>query len=160
MEDELDVSTAVATAHAQQWVSLKPTDEPYAAVYAAVTASSALADNIAFKAQRDLGRSTVDGQAVEAVSGALTPIPSVGETSVKGTGTLYVRASAPHLPVKYTEKGTSDKEALTFSMTFSQWGETFAATTPTGAVTYVALGGPTGGGSATTPSGPGPTVLA
>ena len=160
MEDELDVSKSVATAHAQQWISLKSSDEPYAAVYAAVTASSALADNIGFKAQHDLGRSTVDGQDVEAISGALTSIPSAGETGIKGTGTMYVRASAPHLPVKYTETGTSSGQKLTFTMTFSQWRETFAATTPPSAVTYVALGGATGGGSSTTPSGPGPTVLA
>ena len=160
MEVELDVSAAVAKVHAQQWISLKSTDEPYAAVYAAVTASSALADNIAFKAQHDLGRSTVDGQAVEAISGALTPLPSVGETSIKGTGTLYVRTSAPHLPVKFIEQGTTNKQKLSFSMTFSHWGETVAADTPPGAVTYGALGGPTGGGGSSTPTGPGPTVLA
>lgn len=162
MEQELDVSDSVANAHAQQWVSLTQTDLPYASVYAAVTASSALTDNIAFKAQRQVGDATVDGQAVEGVQGPPATQPNLGVTKVTGTVTMYVRSATPHLPVSYRDIGTSDGQSLSFSITFNNWGKRVAVSAPAGAVTYASLGGPTGGngGGSTTPSSPGPTVLA
>ncbi len=160
MEQELDMSTSVATSHSEQWISLAPSDEPYTAVYAAVTASSALADNVAFKAQHNLGDETVDGKAVIAVSGAMKSLPALGETDVKGTATLYVSQATPHLPVAYDERGSTMGVKFDSTMTFSRWHEHVVANTPTGAVTYTSLGGATGGSGTTNPSSPGPTVLA
>ncbi len=160
MEDELDMSVSISTAHSEQWISLAPSDEPYTAVYAAVTASSALADNVAFKAQHNLGDETVRGRAVIGVSGAMKSLPSLGENNVKGTATLYVTQSTPHFPVAYDERGSISGQKFNSTMTFSQWREHVVANTPSGSVTYTSLGGATGGSGTTDPSSPGPTVLA
>jgi hypothetical protein len=75
-----------------------------------------------------------------------------GQTQrAKGTASLYVTATRPHLPVQYTEHGKIDNQASDLVMTFSKWGEAVTVTAPAGAVAYSSLGaGPT----PTTPLGP------
>jgi hypothetical protein len=137
----LGLPAASATAHAGQWISLAAGDAPYAAVYAAVTASSALTDNVTVQPETVLPTSSVDGHRVETVSGAIAPI-TIGGTKVapKGTATLAVRAAAPHLPVRYTERGTEGHGTTRSTVTFSRWGTQVPVSAPAGAVTYASLG--------------------
>lgn len=157
MEENLDVSTAVAQAHANQWISLSPSDAPYASVYAAVNVDEALADNITVKPQQ-LGSITTGGRTLQTVTGAIKPVTIAGQTqSIKGTATLEISPST-HLPVRYTERGTSSGQSTSFTITFSNYGETVSESAPPGAVSYASIGGASGGtgngggGSSTSPS--------
>ncbi len=155
MQENLDVSAAVAQAYAEQWISLSPSDAPYASVYAAVDTHDALYDNIAFKPQRDMGTSTISSRRVRTISGATTPVKIPGEPSlpIKGTATLEVSA-ATHLPVRYSESGTlstnGQSEHSSFTMTFSDFGEEVSESTPPGAVPFPSLGSTGGGGGSST----------
>ncbi|MGA2036921.1 MAG: hypothetical protein ABSH04_04980 [Acidimicrobiales bacterium] len=148
MRENLGVDAAVAQAHAQQWISLSPSDAPYASVYAAVDTHDALSDNITFKPQQ-LGSTTVGGRKLQTVSGAIEPV--TGQTKpVTGTATLEVSA-ASNLPVRYTERGTSDGQSMSVSMTFSGFGEKVSESAPPGALAFSSLGGTGGGSSSTSP---------
>jgi hypothetical protein len=141
MATQLSVSPAVATAHAGQWVSLAPSDRPYSSVYAAVTASSALADNIAFKPQHDLGTSTLGNKAVQSIGGAMTNFSANGQTQrARGIAQFEVAVSKPHVPVRYSEHGTINGQRADFTMSFSQWGERVDVVAPSGAVSFSSLG--------------------
>lgn len=147
MVENLSVPISVAQAHAGQWVSLASGDAPYASVYAAVTTSDALRDNITFTPRTELGTSTLAGQRVIGVRGSMKGIP--GATG-KGTAVLYMSATGRHLPVRYVERGTlkgSDGSAtsLQFSIDFSAWGEPVPVTAPPGALSFASLGTAGGG---------------
>ena len=150
---QLSVPAAQASAYAGRWISLAPSDAPYPQVYAAVTAASAIADNVAFRPQRETGISRLAGRRVVGVTGAMTNITVAGQTQVsKGTATLEVAATKSHLPARYTENGTVDGAHTVFTMTFSHWGRAIAVTAPTGALSYASI--PSGGGGGTSPTGP------
>jgi hypothetical protein len=155
MQENLNVSAAVAQAHAEQWISLSPSDGPYASVYAAVDTHDALYDNIAFKPQRDMGTSTISGRRVRTIGGTAKPLNIPGEPSmpIKGTATLEVSVTT-HLPVRYSESGTmrvnGESERMSFTMTFSDFGEEVSESPPPGAIPFSSFG--TGGGGSTSPS--------
>ena len=150
----LGLSAAVASAHAGQWISLASSDPPYASVYAAVTAPSALADNVTITPQNQSAPTRVDGRRVVTITGPIAKVTIAGQTlAPKGTATLSVRSTAPHLPVRFTENGTEDGERTVSSFTFNRWGANVSVSAPVGAVPFASL--PTGSGTPTTnPSGP------
>ncbi len=155
MELQLGLPTAIATAHAGQWISLAPGDLPYQSVYVAVTTRSAINANIAFAPDRESGTSTRAGYRVLGITGPMVNQVVQGQLlRAKGTANLYVTTSRPHLPVQYTENGTINKTKSSLVMTFSRWGEPVHVTAPKGAITYDSLGV----GNGTTPT-TGPPVL-
>ncbi len=152
----LGLSTVAATAHVDQWISLARTDAPYASVYAAVTATSALSDNVTLTPKAELPDQKIDGRRVQVVTGSIAPVTVAGQTiAPKGTATLAARARSPHLPVRYTERGTQNRQQIVTTVTFSRWGEVVDVTAPLGAVSYASLGV----GSGSVPSSPSGTVL-
>jgi hypothetical protein len=153
----LGLPSSIASAHVGQWISLTRTDAPYASVYAAVTASSALADNITITPRDQLPDTRIDGRSVRIITGAIAPLPGAGGQSQtpKGTATLAVRTGVSHLPVRYTERGTFDKQKSVSAVTFTGWGDAVNVTAPSGAVTYASLGV----GSGSVPQTPTGTVL-
>jgi hypothetical protein len=152
----LGLSSASAAAHAQQWIELAPTDAPYATVYAAVTAPSALADNITIAPDQELAQSTVAGQSVRTITGAITAIRIAGQViKPKGTAFLAVRTGSPHLPVRYTQSGTENGQSSTASVSFSRWGESVSLSAPPHPLSYSSLGV----GSGAQPSSPNGPVL-
>ncbi len=152
----LGLSASAASSHVGQWISLARTDAPYAAVYAAVTASSALTDNITITPKNQLPTARLGGRPVLTITGTIAPIEIGGQSiAPKGTATLAVRATSPHLPVRYTERGTQDRVRTVSTVTFSRWAEAVAITAPTGAVPYASLGV----GAGTVPTTPSGTVL-
>ena len=83
----LGLSATAATAHAGQWISLAVGDAPYASVYAAVTAASALTDNVTVEPETVIPTTTVDGRRVQTVSGPIAPITIGGtEGGPQGNG--------------------------------------------------------------------------
>lgn len=153
MVENLDVSASVAQAHANQWISLSPSDAPYASVYAAVNLNQALTDNISVKPQQ-LGSTTSGGRTLQTVTGAIEPVKIAGSTqSIKGTATLEI-APSTHLPVRYSERGTASGQSTSFTMTFSSYGETVSQSAPPGAVSYASIGGASGGGGAGSSTSP------
>jgi hypothetical protein len=151
----LGIPIGVAEAHAGQWIALVPGEAPYQSVEIAVTTASALDQNITFSARKDLGSARVDGRQTTAIEGPMSPVDG---QPARGTATLYVSTSRHPLPVRYVERGTvgsgSSMSRLSFSITFSQWGEHVGVTAPAGATPFTALG--VSGGA---PPSPGPTIL-
>jgi hypothetical protein len=154
MVENLDLDSSVAEAHANQWISLAPSDSPYASVYAAVTTRDALSANITFKPQH-LTSASAHGQRVQEVGGATTPVTVGGQTqNVKGSATLDVSA-ATHVPIRYTEAGTLRQQNaqgqtqtvnLSITMTFSDFGENVSESAPPNPTSFASLGGTSGGG--------------
>ncbi len=100
MVEQLGLSAGAATAHAGQWISLAPNDPPYQSVYVAVTTRSALNSNIAFAPHQETRTVTRSGYRVLGVTGSMTNQIENGQTQrAKGTASLYVTVSHPHLPV-------------------------------------------------------------
>lgn len=155
----LGLPAAAATRYAGQWISLASGDAPYQSVYAAVTTSSALHDSITLSPRREVSGTEYDGKDVIAIAGTLTPISG---QPAKGTATLYVTASRPHLPVGYVEKGTvgggSSRSSISFTMHFSAWGDV-SESAPPSAIPFASLG-PSSGGSTGPPGSGGPTFIA
>lgn len=153
MVTSLGLPGPVAQAHARQWISLVSGDAPYQSVTAAVTTSSALADNLTFRAAAVLPVSKVAGRTVQGIRGAMGPVEG---QPARGTATLYVTTGSRPLPVSYVERGTvgsvSSKGSLDFSITFSAWGEPVTVAAPPGPLAFAALG------ASGTPS-PGPTLF-
>lgn len=155
MVENLGVSPAAAAARSGQWVSLASADAPYQSVYAAVTLSSALSDNVTFSPKTELAATNIGGQQVIGIQGPITGVDGVVS---KGTAVLYITDDARHLPVRYVETGTigsgSNKSTLSFRMDFSAWGESVNVSAPSGPVPFASLGGSAGGPI------PGSTVVA
>lgn len=151
----LGIPLGVAEAHAGQWIALVPGEAPYQSVEVAVTTVSALEQNITFSAQSDLGSASVNGRQTTAIAGRMSPVDG---QPARGRATLYVSEGRHPLPVRYVERGTvgggSSASKLSFSITFSSWGENLGVTAPTGALPFTSLGVP--GGSA---PAPGPIIL-
>ncbi len=159
MVEQLGLPVATAAAHAGEWISLSPGDVPYQSVYVAVKTRSALESNIAFAPHSEAGTTTRSGYRVMAITGPMSNQIVNGQVQkAKGTATLYVTASRPHLPVQYTENGTisagGQSAKSTLVITFSRWGEPVAVSAPQGTVAYSSLGA----GNGTTPT-TGPPVL-
>ena len=153
LQDQLGLSAAVASAHAGQWISLTPQDQPYPSVSVAVTAGSALASNIAFRPEREVGTSKVEGTQAIGITGAMTNETVNGAIqTAKGTATLFTSAARPHLPVRYTQHGTVNGQAGKFSMTFGAWGEMVSLQAPSSSVPYATLAAGTFTPSPQTPS--------
>ena len=132
----------------------------YASVYAAVDTHDALVENISLKPQ-DLATTTAGNKTFDTVSGALLPVIIPGEQTqgVSGTGTLEV-SHRTHLPVRFVEHTGSGRQKMTFTMTFSHFGEQVSESAPAGAVSFSSIGGASGssgGGSGGGSSSP--TVL-
>jgi hypothetical protein len=149
--EQLDVDPTTAQAHANQWISLLPSDVPYASVYVAVNTGEALSDNITVKPEQ-LGSTTLEGRKFQTVSGAITPVTVAGQVQkIDGTATLDVSTST-HLPVRYSQGGKSGKVNTSSTTTFSNFGETVSEIAPPGAIAYSSLGSSGGGGSSSSPS--------
>jgi len=151
----LGVPIGVAEAHAGQWIALVPGEAPYQSVEVAVTTASALDQNITFSAVEDLGPARVGGRQTTAIEGRMSPVDG---QPARGTATLYVTTTRHPLPVRYVERGSvgsgSSVSRLSFSITFSSWGENVGVTAPAGATPFTSLGVPGGA-----PPSPGPTIL-
>jgi hypothetical protein len=157
MVEQLGLPISIASSHAGQWISLAPGDVPYQTVYVAVTARSALQANISFTPHQETGTSKRAGYRVLGVTGPMKNEVVSGQLQrAKGTATLYITTSRPHLPVEYTEKGKIDKVSSTLAMFFSRWGERLTVSAPHGAVSYASLGV----GNGTTPTTEPPVLTA
>ena len=141
MVTNLGIPGPVAQAHARQWISLASGDTPYPSVTAAVTTSSALADNVTFRPTSVLPLAEVDGRTVQGIRGPMGPL---GGHAAHGTATLYVTTGRRPVPVSYVEHGTvgtgSSKGSVDFSIIFSAWGQPVAVPAPPGPIAFSALG--------------------
>jgi hypothetical protein len=136
MQAELGLDQVVAQAHAGQWISLAPADNPYQSVYAAVTTKSALDDTITIAGRSVLADATIGTTTVTPVRGLLTP---VDQTPVTGTARLDVRSGRPHLPVRFSGAGSANGQQTSLSVTFDKWGERVDVSAPVGAIAYSSL---------------------
>lgn len=150
----LGLPAVTATRYAGRWISLVSGDAPYQSVYAAVTTSSALHDNLSFSPRRQVAGARYGGRDAIAISGALAPVEG---QPARGNATLYVTATRPHLPLGYVERGTvgggGSRTTVSLTIRFSAWGTQVPVGAPPGAVPFASLG-PSSGGSNGGSTGP------
>jgi hypothetical protein len=148
--DQLDLTTAAATANAGKWISLAPSDAPTSTVEAGVTSHDFFTGPCLLQPGLSgtpvaVSRGTIAGQPVGIVQCSIHDTSGSGSSAVTstGTGTLSVAAAAPNLPVRSTSVGTSTSPSGSGSGTsvvnFSNWGEPVSITAPSDAVTYASL---------------------
>jgi hypothetical protein len=135
LQSQLGLDPRTAEQHADQWISLQPSDAPYQSVYTAVNTSSALADGITITPKRVLSAGHVDGVAVTSISGA---IPPTDQTPESGTAQLDVSVSS-HLPVRFSSAGVVSGKRTMVRVDFGAWGERVPVDAPTGALPYSSL---------------------
>jgi hypothetical protein len=136
LEDQMGFSSSAASTYAGKWISIVPTDAPYASVTDAVTLPSALTE-LEPTGHLSLTPATTEaGQAAIGVRGAL---PTSTSSGVKGTIVLYVATAHPTVALAFNGQATSSGTKESDSGTFSNWGKPLDLTAPAGAVAFSSL---------------------
>ncbi len=126
----LGFAASEATALANRWISIQPTEQPYPAVSLGVSLSSALGEvSLTGKLSETL-QTTKAGQAVIGIQGT-----SASPDGVRSPATLYI-ATGSDLPVEFD---TSPAANTSEQVNFSNWGNPVSVSAPTGAVAYSAI---------------------
>jgi hypothetical protein len=136
LEDQMGLSAASAATYAGKWISISPTDAPYASITKAVSLEGTLGD---LKPTGDLtftGVSTHASQSVLGVKGGLPPGAAKGTT---GSAVLYVSTSKPTVPILFdVEQDTSGTKESDVG-TFSNWGKPLQLVAPAVTVPFSSL---------------------
>ena len=122
LRNYMGFSASAATQADGKWIMLAKTEQSYATVAAGVRLGSTMSE-LRLKAPLSaLGSSHAQGQSVVGIRNKFLV------SGHQFTGTLYVSASGPPLPVE--EKQTSAIEQ--FDVVFSHWNEKFSVSAPSG----------------------------
>jgi hypothetical protein len=128
VEDQLGVTAATAAAVTGKWVSVKSGDGPYHVVQPGITTSSQASELTL--TPESLSAVTAGGVSATKISGITPATPTVPA----GTASLIV-ASSSDLPISYA----STVATLSFTTTFSGWGNAPSVSAPAGAVAWSTL---------------------
>ena len=134
LEDALKLSASLATAHADKWISLEPTDAPYQTVAKALEPTSELAPYIPSGNLKTGNVTTLRGHNVLAVSGSASTA-----AGAKAVATLYVSTTAPFVPVSGSLTGTGAQKSENEVVAFAAWGEKVHPSAPQNAVSYSSI---------------------
>jgi hypothetical protein len=137
LENDLGLSSSVASLYAGKWISFDPTDPDYQAVIDGDTVGSTLSESTP-QGQLTLSSArTFEGQNVVEVSGGLGE--ALTKQGVTGSDVLYVSTSAPYLPVAFIQSTSLNGQSNTLKLTFSSWGEKVSVRAPTGATPFSSI---------------------
>lgn len=139
LQSALGLSAAVSQQNAGQWISIQPTDGPFADVSSTLTLSSILGaftpENTATTKSKDV---TLHKEQVLAFTG----IPSSGTSpGVSAVVSLFIARHGSHEPVGGTAVYASGSTRTSDAVVFSQWGVPVTVAAPVGAHPYSSLGG-------------------
>ena len=128
VEDQLGVTPATAAADVGKWVLVKSTDGPYHVLQPGITTSSQATELTL--TPESLSTVTAGGVSATKISGITPATPTVPA----GSASLIV-ASSSDLPISYA----STVATLSFTTTFSGWGNAPSVSAPAGAVAWSTL---------------------
>lgn len=116
--------------YANKWLSIGKTSKDYHAFTTGLTFSSMISQVRPAGTLRMSKVGTLHGVKVIAING--TANAELGLTA--GAETLFVRATAPYLPLEFAAAGRSQGVPTTLTVTFSNWGHRFSYSAPQGAI--------------------------
>ncbi len=132
----MGLSATVATTYANKWIAVHSTDSLFKSIVSAVTLAGTLAQLNPTGKLTLTDPTTVAGRAAVGVKGGL---PGTPQSGVTGTTTLYVAASQPTVPLKFSGTAQEGSQKVKDTGTFTDWGKALKLTAPTGAVAFSSL---------------------
>jgi hypothetical protein len=132
----MGLAAAVATTYANKWIAVHSTDSLFKSIVSAVTLAGTLAQLNPTGKLTLTDSTTVAGRAAVGVKGGL---PGTPQSGVTGVTTLYVAASQPTVPLKFSGTAQEGSQKVKDTGTFTHWGKALKLTAPTGAVAFSSL---------------------
>jgi hypothetical protein len=123
----------VASKYADKWIAVHSTDSLFKSIVSAVTLSGTLAQLDPTGTLTVTAPTTVAGRQVVGVKGGL---PGAPQTGVTGNTTLFVAATDPTVPLKFSGTAAQGSQHVQDKGTFSDWGKPLKLMVPTGAVPF------------------------
>ena len=132
----MGLTSTVANSYANKWIAVHSTDSLFKSIVSAVTLAGTLAQLNPTGKLSLTAPTTVAGRAAVGVKGGL---PGTPQSGVTGNTTLYVAATAPTVPLKFSGTAKQRGQSVKDSGTFSNWGKALTLTAPTGSVAFSSL---------------------
>lgn len=136
LQDTFHLPAAQATTYAGRWISVAPSDSLYAPISESVTLAAVVGQLLPTGTLREEGPTSLDGQHVVGVQGAL---PGQVESGVTGSAVFWVDTRRPDVPVAFTGQASNGHQRLNDTGVFNRWGEKVALVAPSGAVPYSSI---------------------
>jgi hypothetical protein len=136
LQNTIGLPGSVASAYANRWISVAPSDSLFQPITQAVTLRGIFEQLKPSGILQAGSPSTVGGQDAVGVSGGL---PGRVAPGVTGSAVLYVTVGHPNLPVAFSGAAHQARQHVTDIGAFSRWGEHLALTAPPGAVAFSSL---------------------
>jgi hypothetical protein len=136
LEDQMGFSSSAASTYAGKWISIAPTDAPYASVTDAVTLPSALTE---LEPTGHLSLTPATTEAGRPAIGVRGALPESASSGVKGTIVLYVSTAHPTVALAFNGQATSSGTKESDSGTFTDWGKRLDLTAPADSVAFSSL---------------------
>ncbi len=132
----MGLAATVATSYANKWIAVHSTDSLFKSIVSAVTLAGTLAQLNPTGKLTLTDPTTVAGRTAIGVKGGL---PGTPQSGVTGATTLYVAASQPTVPLKFSGTAKEGTQTVKDSGTFTNWGKALHLTVPAGAVAFSSL---------------------
>jgi hypothetical protein len=129
LQDELELPRSTAERYAGTWISLQPSDGPYASLAQSVTSVTTLSQVLIDPSRATDGRSA-DGHPVQRLSGRI-PL---------GSARLDVTPGS-NLPATYSARGSDGGRPWQSELSFSRWNQPLVASVPTRSRPFASLPG-------------------
>jgi hypothetical protein len=126
----------LAVRYANQWITVRSSDTPYASIVQALTLNGTISQLRPTGRLRLTGEAIIGGRSAIGVGGGLPGQPQAGVT---GSTTLYVASSRPTVPLKFMIQATVKGQHLEDVATFTQWGTPLHLSAPTGGVAFSSI---------------------
>jgi hypothetical protein len=126
-------AAAVATSYANKWIAVHSTDSLFKSIVSAVTLAGTLAQLDPTGTLTVTAPTTVAGRQAVGVKGGL---PGTPQSGVTGSTTLFVAASDPTVPLKFSGTAAQGTQHVVDKGTFTNWGKALKLSAPAGAVPY------------------------
>ncbi len=133
LSSAMGFASTVATNYANKWIAVHSTDSLFKSIVSAVTLAGTLAQLNPTGTLTVTEPTTVAGLQAVGVKGGL---PGTPQSGVTGSTTLFVAASDPTVPLKFSGTAAQGSQHVTDKGTFSDWGKPLHLTAPTGAVAF------------------------
>jgi hypothetical protein len=132
----MGMTASVAKTYADKWIAVHSSDSLYKSIVSAVTLGGTL-EQLNPSGKLTLTHvTTVGGKQAIGVKGGL---PGTPQSGVTGTTTLFVSASKPTVPLRFSGTANEGSQHVVDTGTFTNWGKPLDLTAPTGAVAFSSL---------------------
>ena len=132
----MGIAATVAKTYANKWIAVHSSDSLYKSIVSAVTLAGTLEQLNPSGTLTLTGTTTVGGLQAVGVKGGL---PGTPQSGVTGTTTLFVAASKPTVPLKFSGTASQGSQHVVDTGIFTDWGKALDLTAPAGAVAFSTL---------------------